>query len=133
MSNKTALMIDGEIKSLIDGGHKRATQVLSENIDQLHRVAGALLEYEALTGDEIKQIAAGEDINRPDAGATASTLPSRGTSTPKTRRPSGPFGNPALVGGIRHQRPLCDARSPSRVSGEGFFLRGSSLHWSKLS
>ena len=98
MSNETALMIDSEIKSLIDGGHKRATQVLSENIDQLHRVAGALLEYETLTGDEIKQIAAGEDINRPDAGATASTLPSSGTSIPKTRRPSGPFGNPAPAG-----------------------------------
>jgi cell division protease FtsH len=98
MSNETALMIDSEIKSLIDGGHKRATQVLSENVDQLHRIAGALLEYETLTGDEIKQIAAGEDINRPDAGAMASTLPSSGTSIPKTRRPSGPFGNPAPVG-----------------------------------
>jgi cell division protease FtsH len=98
MSNETALMIDSEIKSLIDGGHKRATQVLSENVDQLHRIAGALLEYETLTGDEIKQIAAGEDINRPDAGATTSTLPSSGTSIPKTRRPSGPFGNPAPAG-----------------------------------
>jgi len=98
MSNETALMIDSEIKSLIDGGHKRATEVLSENVDQLHRIAGALLEYETLTGDEIKQIAAGEDINRPDAGATASTLPSSGTSIPKTRRPSGPFGNPAPAG-----------------------------------
>jgi cell division protease FtsH len=98
MSNETALMIDSEIKSLIDGGHKRATQVLSENVDQLHRIAGALLEYETLTGDEIKQIAAGEDINRPDAGATTSTLPSGGTSIPKTRRPSGPFGNPAPAG-----------------------------------
>jgi len=98
MSNETALMIDSEIKSLIDGGHKRATQVLSENVDQLHRIAGALLEYETLTGDEIKAIAAGEDINRPDAGASASTLPSSGTSIPKTRRPSGPFGNPAPAG-----------------------------------
>ena len=41
MSNETALMIDSEIKSLIDGGHKRAIQVPSENIDQLHRVASA--------------------------------------------------------------------------------------------
>ena len=98
ISNETALTIDSEIKAPIDGGHKRATQVLSENVDQLHRIAGALLEYETLTGDEIKQIAAGEDINRPDAGATASTLPSSGTSIPKTRRPLGPFGNPASRG-----------------------------------
>jgi cell division protease FtsH len=98
MSNETALMIDSEIKSLIDTSHKRETQVLTENVDQLHRIAGALLEYETLTGDEIKQIAAGEDVNRPDAGATASTLPSGGTSIPKMRRPSGPFGNPAPAG-----------------------------------
>ena len=68
MLNETALIIDSEIKSLIDGGRKRAVQVQTENIDHLHSVAGALLEYETLTGDEIKQIAAGEDINRPDAG-----------------------------------------------------------------
>ncbi|MGN6817114.1 MAG: ATP-dependent zinc metalloprotease FtsH [Sphingomonas sp.] len=98
MSNETALMIDSEIKALIDGGHKRATQVLTENVDQLHRIAGALLEYETLTGDEIKRIAAGEDINRPDAGAAVSTVPSSGTSIPKTKRPSGPFGNPAPAG-----------------------------------
>jgi cell division protease FtsH len=98
MSNETALLIDSEIKRLIEDGHKRATQVLTENIDQLHAVAGALLEYETLTGDEIKRLAAGEDIGRGDPGATATPIPAGGTSIPKTKRPNGPFGNPAPAG-----------------------------------
>ena len=91
-------LIDSEIKRLIEDGHKRATQVLTENIDQLHAVAGALLEYETLTGDEIKRLAAGDDIGRPDPGASAPALPAGGTSIPKTKRPNGPFGNPAPAG-----------------------------------
>ncbi|MDB5680384.1 MAG: cell division protein FtsH [Sphingomonas bacterium] len=98
MSNETALLIDSEIKRLIEDGHKRATQVLTENIDQLHAVAGALLEYETLTGDEIKRLAAGDDIGRPDPGASVPALPAGGTSIPKTKRPNGPFGNPAAAG-----------------------------------
>ena len=98
MSNETALLIDSEIKRLIEDGHKRATQVLTENIDQLHAVAGALLEYETLTGDEIKRLAAGDDIGRGDPSATATPLPAGGTSIPKTKRPNGPFGNPAPAG-----------------------------------
>ncbi|MEO5492401.1 MAG: ATP-dependent zinc metalloprotease FtsH [Sphingomonas sp.] len=98
MSNETALLIDSEIKRLIEDGHKRATQVLTENIDQLHAVAGALLEYETLTGDEIKRLAAGDDIGRGDPNATVTPLPAGGTSIPKTKRPNGPFGNPAPAG-----------------------------------
>jgi cell division protease FtsH len=98
MSNETALLIDSEIKRLIEDGHKRATQVLTENIDQLHAVAGALLEYETLTGDEIKRLAAGDDIGRGDPSATATPIPAGGTSIPKTKRPNGPFGNPAPAG-----------------------------------
>jgi cell division protease FtsH len=72
--------------------------VLTEHIDQLHLLAGALLEYETLSGDEIKRLIAGEDIDRPDLGASTSSVPRAGTSIPKTRRPSGPFGNPSPAG-----------------------------------
>ncbi|CAN5527213.1 ATP-dependent zinc metalloprotease FtsH [soil metagenome] len=98
VSNETALVIDSEIRALVDGGHARATQILSENIDQLHRVAGALLEFETLTGDEIKRLAAGDDIGRTDDGPKAPPVPAGGTSIPKTRRPKGPFGTPAPQG-----------------------------------
>jgi len=98
MSNQTAQLIDDEIKSIVEGGLSRARTVLTEHIDQLHLLAGALLEYETLSGDEIKRLIAGEDIDRPDLGAAKSSVPRAGTSIPKTRRPSGPFGNPSPAG-----------------------------------
>ena len=39
--------------------------MLTDHIDQLHLLAGALLEYETLSGDEIKKLIAGEEIGRP--------------------------------------------------------------------
>ncbi|URW75021.1 ATP-dependent zinc metalloprotease FtsH [Sphingomonas donggukensis] len=98
ISNETALAIDSEIRALVDGGYDKAKQVLSDNIEHLHRVAKALLEFETLTGDEIKRLVAGEDIDRDAPGAAATTVPVSGTSIPKTRRPKGPFGSPAPQG-----------------------------------
>ena len=98
MSNQTAQLIDDEIKRIVEGGLDRAKQVLSDHVDQLHTVAGALLEFETLTGDEIKQLIAGEDLDRPEPGAKTSNVPRAGTSIPKTRRPTGPFGTPSPLG-----------------------------------
>jgi len=98
MSNATAQLIDDEIKSIVEGGLHRAKQLLSDHVDQLHLLAGALLEYETLSGDEIKKLIAGEDLDRPDPGARTGGVPAAGTSIPKTRRPSGPFGNPTPLG-----------------------------------
>ena len=98
MSNATAQLIDNEIKEIVEGGLARAKQLLTDHVDQLHLLAGALLEYETLSGDEIKKLIAGEDLGRPDPSAPKSIVPRAGTSIPKTRRPSGPFGNPAPAG-----------------------------------
>ena len=98
MSNSTAQLIDDEIKGIVEGGLSRARQVLGDHLDQLHLLAGALLEYETLAGEEIKNLIAGEDLGKRDLGPKTGALPSAGTSIPKTRRPSGPFGNPAPAG-----------------------------------
>ncbi|WP_034160881.1 ATP-dependent zinc metalloprotease FtsH [Sphingomonas sp. ERG5] len=97
MSNETALAIDGEIRRLVEGGHKRATELITKHVDQLHAIAGALLEFETLTGEEIKALVAGNQIDR-DSGPKAPSVPVGGTSIPKTRRPKGPFGTPSPVG-----------------------------------
>ena len=94
MSNETAQLIDAEIRSTVEGGLARARQLLTDHIDQLHTLAGALLEYETLSGDEIKRLIAGEDLDRPEPGAGMKPVASAGTSIPKTRRPKGPFGSP---------------------------------------
>lgn len=63
--------VDAEIKRIVNDAHAAATKILTEHRDQLEAVALALIEYETLTGDEIKQIMAGDKIARPDPNAEA--------------------------------------------------------------
>ncbi|MCU6454247.1 ATP-dependent zinc metalloprotease FtsH [Sphingomonas sp. A2-49] len=98
MSNATAQLIDDEIKRIVEGGLSRAKQLLTDHVDQLHLLAGALLDYETLSGDEIKKLIAGEEIGRADPSGPKSSVPRAGTSIPKTRRPGGPFGAPTPLG-----------------------------------
>ncbi len=65
-SAETNQLIDAEIKALVEGAHKRATDILTEKQDQLHLLAQAMLEYETLTGDEIAQLLKDGRLDRPD-------------------------------------------------------------------
>ena len=64
MSDKTAQIIDEEIRAFVDKGEATARQILTEKLDGLHAVAKALLEYETITGDEVQAILRGEEIHR---------------------------------------------------------------------
>ena len=55
-SEETAAIIDEETKRIVDTGYNRAKQILSDNIDKLHRVAGILLEKEKIEADEFEAI-----------------------------------------------------------------------------
>lgn len=66
MSEQTASLIDVEIKKLVQDGYDRAKKVLTEHRDELEKVAQGLLEYEMLSGDEIKALLRGEKIVRKD-------------------------------------------------------------------
>ena len=82
MSEHTAGVIDSEIKRLVQEGYDRAKHVLTTNLAELHTVAQGLLEYEMLSGDEIKALLRGEKIvrNDPDDGEAMAAVPS--TSVP---------------------------------------------------
>ncbi len=55
-SEETAAVIDEETKRIVDTGYNRAKQILSDNIDKLHQVAGILLEKEKINADEFEAI-----------------------------------------------------------------------------
>lgn len=55
-SEETAAVIDEETKRIVDTGYNRARQILSDNIDKLHKVAGILLEKEKIEADEFEAI-----------------------------------------------------------------------------
>jgi cell division protease FtsH len=60
VSEATAQKIDQEVRRIIEETYNRAKQILQDRLDDLHTVAKGLLEYETLTGDEIKALLRGE-------------------------------------------------------------------------
>ena len=56
MSEATSKKVDDEIKKIVDTGYKRAKKILTEKLDDLHKLAKALLIYETLSGEEIKDL-----------------------------------------------------------------------------
>ncbi len=79
ISEATAQKIDSEIRRLVDEAYAEATRILTEHKDAFVAIAEGLLEYETLTGDEIKQLMNGEKPSR-DLGDD--TPPSRGSAVP---------------------------------------------------
>ena len=55
-SEETAGIIDEEIKRIIDGCYKDATEILKNNVEKLHAVASVLLDKEKITGEEFEAI-----------------------------------------------------------------------------
>ena len=56
VSEAVAQKIDKEIRRLVDEGYNQAKKILTEKIEDLHKIAKALLTYETLTGEEIEDI-----------------------------------------------------------------------------
>ncbi len=96
MSNETAQAIDKEIRRIVEQGYDRAKSLLNEHIAELHTLANALLEYETLSGDEIRTLLDGGTVER--GSSTRPLLPAAGSSIPKSRRPASGLGGPAQAG-----------------------------------
>ena len=86
VSAETKMLIESEVKRLIDEGYATAYRILTEKADEFERLAKGLLEYETLTGDEIKRVIAGEKPSNDDDAAPPSKSGGDGVvSIPKTR------------------------------------------------
>ena len=55
-NEETAAKIDTEVKSIIDRAYAIAREILANNMDKLHAVAGVLLEKEKISGEEFARI-----------------------------------------------------------------------------
>jgi cell division protease FtsH len=99
MGEETNKLIDAEIRGLVDGAHAKATQILKTNEDKLHLLAQALLEFETLTGEEIKQLLDTGKIDRDsNPGGTALPRPVQGSAVPKAGKRFSGGGKPAPQG-----------------------------------
>jgi cell division protease FtsH len=91
VSEATAKVIDEEIRRIVDEADAKCRKIIEENVDQLHAIANALLEYETLNGDEVRALMRGETIVRPtsddddgSASGARSSVPSSGAIKPGT-------------------------------------------------
>jgi cell division protease FtsH len=95
VSEATAREIDAEIKDIIDKAYAKARRILTENVEELHRLARGLLEHETLSGDEIRTVLRGEPVIRKVVDEPAPE--NRRASVPNAGRPAPqpPAGGPA--------------------------------------
>ena len=88
VSNETARKIDEEVRDILDRAYARTKQLLTDNIDKLHVMAEALLQYETIDARQIDEIMAGRVPGPPaDWTKNASTGP-----TPPPPPPRGDAG-----------------------------------------
>ncbi len=66
LSEETANLVDDEIKNLVEEGLNTAKKIITKHKTKFEKLAKALLEYETLTGDEIKDIIEGKKIRQND-------------------------------------------------------------------
>ena len=93
VSDSTAKIIDDEVRVLAEEAENNCRIILKENIEELHTVAKGLLEYETLTGDEIKDLIKGIKPSRDDFDEGTSTNESTTSSVPKTGDSAAPQVN----------------------------------------
>ncbi|WP_040485209.1 ATP-dependent zinc metalloprotease FtsH [Lutibaculum baratangense] len=85
VSDETQKLVDEEIKSFVNQGYNTARQILTDNLDELHIIANGLLEYETLSGDEIRDLLNGKPPVR-DTSVHEPSKP-RASAVPTTGRP----------------------------------------------
>jgi cell division protease FtsH len=88
VSEATAREIEAEVKMFIDNAYIRTKQILTENIEELHRLARGLLEHETLSGEEIRQVMRGEPVIKKIVDEPAPE--NRRASVPNSGRPVPP-------------------------------------------
>jgi cell division protease FtsH len=83
ISEATAQKIDSEVRRLVEAGLNDARRILTEKRHELEALAQGLLEYETLTGDEIRNLLDGQPPIR-DSGDTVTSV--RGSAVPTAGR-----------------------------------------------
>jgi cell division protease FtsH len=92
VSERTAQIIDEEVRRLIEEAEDTARAILTEHRDELDKLANALLEFETLSGDDVAALLRGETLTRDDPKpprlatpepSTAGSVPSVPPEAPK--------------------------------------------------
>jgi cell division protease FtsH len=97
-SESTAVMIDQEVRRIAEDCYQQAFNLLKDNADKLHLLAGTLLEREVLDGDQMNRLLHGEKLD-PVRGSETDKEPPAAAPEKEPRkeeeRPLDPFGHPS--------------------------------------
>jgi cell division protease FtsH len=74
ISDETARLIDIEVRKLVETGEKTSREILTKKIDDLHKIAKGLLEYETLTAEDINNILEGKEIKKINSNTENSSI-----------------------------------------------------------
>jgi len=94
ISDNTASIVDQEVRNISDGVYLDAKKILKKNSKQLKIVAEALLEFETLTGDEIKKLCSGKKINPTKKKVGGNEKPTPKAKNPSKKRAGIPISSP---------------------------------------
>lgn len=96
VSSETARKIDDEVRSIVDSCYQKAKQILNDNLDKLHAMAKALIEYETLSPEQVGDIMAGGRPRAPEVKQAQPEPPApEGGEEEEPNRGSTPFTRPA--------------------------------------
>ena len=89
MSEATSEQVDKEVRRLADEAYARAKKILTKHKKDLIKVAEALLEFETLSGDEIRDIINGKKIERPEIAPRTTKRKKPTSSVPDSGKENG--------------------------------------------
>ncbi len=81
-SDTVALEIDTEMRALLDNAYKQAVDILTENMEKLHKVSAELLIREKLDGEEFKKLMDGEELPEFEPRAEKQPIDLKALNTP---------------------------------------------------
>lgn len=94
VSDETAHVIDEEVRRVIDGNYKRAYTILQTSMDKLHAMSAALIKYETIDEEQIKDIMEGREP-RPPHDWDDTPTPTNPRGGPPAEAPAAPLASPA--------------------------------------
>ncbi|MEX0708241.1 MAG: ATP-dependent zinc metalloprotease FtsH [Woeseia sp.] len=94
VSDVTAHSIDEEVRKIIDRNYDRARKILEEHVEKLHTMAKALMKYETISRDQIRDIMEGREPKPPE-GWDDRDDPRQKGGRKKRETEASPIGGPA--------------------------------------
>ncbi len=120
VSDVTAHVIDEEVRRVIDSNYQRAYKILQTNMDKLQAMSEALIKYETIDEEQIKDIMEGRVPRPPRDWDDTPTPTPRGPTAEKPAHAARQSGGAALVAGpsdrrSRLRQPSCYWRCRHRT------------------